>query len=146
MKLHINLRYGGLVLALLFLIVQARCYARTNAELIDSLEIRLDELDNPDDSIRTLLNIYDLGTTRTVRYRALERLRHTARLRGLNDVLIEVLTYTANEMRENDSVLAIVDAELRAIPESPRQKEAKLFLDMVKIDRRIKSDSNEAAA
>lgn len=146
MKLHIYLRCGGLVLALLFLMVQERCHARTNAELIDSLEIRLEELNNPDDSIRTLLNIYDLGTTRKVRYKALERVRHTAKLRGLNDVLIEVLTYTANEMRDNDSVLAIVDAELRAIPESPRQMEAKLFLDMVKIDRRIKSDTNETAA
>lgn len=143
MSIRINRHICFLIIASLPVLVLASSIRKQNSRMIDSLETRLEELNNPYDSVQTLLNIYDIGASYKQRYDALERLNHTTKLRGMHDTRIDVLTYAANEMRDNDSLLNIIEKNLNEIPESPRQKEALLFLEMIKIDAKIKTHTRD---
>lgn len=112
-----------------------------SAELMDSLERRLEELNSPVDSVHVLLNIFDVSHSESQRYGALERACSTAKRNKMYDDQISIITYTANVKRDNDSILKTLIDELSALPESPRQKEARLFIRMVMLDNAIKRDN-----
>lgn len=114
---------------------------RQSYELLDSLEGRLEELNSPSDSMQTLLNIFDVAQSESQRYNALKRACETAKRNKMYDDQISVITYTANIKRDNDSILEVAVKELSALPESPRQKEAILFVRMVMLDNTIKRDN-----
>lgn len=115
--------------------------SRSNDELMDSLEQRLEELNSPSDRVHTLLNIFDVAQTQAKRSKALQKAHDTAKRYKMYDDQLTILTYTANLNWNNDSVLAVVEKEISELPESPRQKEALLFVRMVMLDSAVKRDS-----
>ena len=114
---------------------------KPSSELKDSLERRLEELNSPADSMHILLNIFDVAQSESQRYNALERACATAKRNKMYDQQISIITYTANIKRNNDSILEVLMKELSALPESPRQKEAELFVRMVMLDNAVKRDN-----
>ena len=111
--------------------------ANTNFKLMDSLEMRLEELNNPSDSLLTLLNIYDLALTRPQKADVIDRIIKTTTHNNNNSAKIEALTYYANDFRSNDSILRYIESELQQLPKSPRRDEALLFTHLQQIDYRL---------
>lgn len=107
---------------------------------IDSLELHLQEINTAKDSIRTLYNIFDLAATKAMRSETLHRLYAVAKRNGRNRVMIDVLVHGANNNRSNDSILAVIEQKLDGFVADPIQKEAKLFVRMLRIDNKVNID------
>ncbi len=120
---------------------QAVPIERTRRHLIDSLEVRLQEINNPDDSIVTLYNIFDLSSDDEARVSALNKLYLTAKEHGREIVQNDALKHLARVYQENDSVLGLIETELNSFGDSDRNKEAMLFVRMLRARNLMAGDT-----
>lgn len=133
MTKHIKSLAGALFL-LFPLLLSAAPVERTRSILIDSLEQRLEEINTASDSLTTLYNIYDVAKAKAKRIDALRRLYFAAKHNHRDDLQTDALTRIAKIYPENDSILALVEQEVETLPFSPRREEARLYVQILRID------------
>lgn len=136
-------RFLFAVLLLCAMCVHAVPVERANRHLIDSLEVRLQEINNPDDSITALYSIYDLSTTLKARTDALRKIYAVAKLHGRERVQSDVLIHLSRIYHDNDTILDKIEVELAAFPESDLRKESELYIRMLKSENFINGESPE---
>lgn len=137
-------RFLSAVLLLCALCAHAVPVERAKSHLTDSLEVRLQEINNPDDSIATLYNIYDLSSTVKARSDALHKIYLTARLHGRERVKADVLLHLLHLYHDNDSILNMIGSELDTFPEGASRKELKLYVRMLQSEDSINGKSQKA--
>ena len=108
---------------------------------LDSLEIRLKDIDSVGDSIHTLYALFDIAPNQTIKNRALSRLYQVAVNTGDESIKLDVLKHCTNLYNNNDSVLTVIEAELAKLPESDYRSEAELFLRMRRAGMRVLHDN-----
>lgn len=106
----------------------------TTKILIDSLELRLQEIEGYQDSITALYNIFDLSPTVKMRNNTLKRLYRAAKTNGNDKDCFDILNHVSRIFQDNDSVLDLVETELSGYPESPGKKESMLYVKMQKAE------------
>lgn len=123
--------------------LSATPFEHERKHLLDSLEVRLQEINNGEDSIRTLYNIFDLCTTNKSRTAILHNLYLTAKKHGEYDDQASVLIYLARIYNGNIKALEKIEAELKTLPDSPMSRECQLYVQMLKSANLVNAESSE---
>jgi len=115
----------SLLLTLIFFSVQGYAVLDKKAE-VAKLRQKLSETDSPRDSIKILYDIFDLSSRKDYWDLGWEIDGVAARL-GDNAIRYNIARHIA-DANSNDSVLALVEAHVKSLPEGKEQKETALFV------------------
>lgn len=116
--------------------------ARTNDQILDSLNVALSRAKSSADSIGVLYDIYDASFLRG-RYDAADRLYKTAVRSGNYTVTLDALRLLTNIAHRNDSLQDIQQQRTALIPSSPDEKETLVFIKVARASTAARTLSGE---
>lgn len=122
-----------------FLLVSAGAHAlqSTRSSVRDSLLKALPTLHNSTDSLTTLLDIFDLSDTKPERIQAAELVYNAAVNARDTSEIIETGLYWVNSTQNDTTLMKRIREDFAALPESPRSREAILYIDFMLSENRL---------
>lgn len=136
-------RFLAVVLLLASVSALATPTDRVRKHILDSLELRLQEINNAEDSVVPLYNIYDLSTSKKERTGALYELYQSARKNSKANMQSEMLINLSRLYRDNDSALVLIENEAATLPVSDRREETLLYVRMLMAENHINNGTPE---
>ncbi|MDE6574585.1 MAG: HAMP domain-containing histidine kinase [Muribaculaceae bacterium] len=127
-------------------VANADTTARTAESEVDSLYALLCKSRSHTDSLLLMQNIYDLTQEKSLKINILKSIYNVANATEDSVVRAATLVHLANAAQKNVPMLKNVAMEMDSLPDSPRKKEGKLFVDMLITDAMIANDTLSASA
>lgn len=121
--------------------IPARAFDRAAAR--DSVALVLEKATTTPDSIRELLNLFDLTTDKIERYNLLESLYKTAAGARDTATMLEAIKFEANINRANGLSQDDLLQRLEAFNPSPAVKEVRLFVRMLAFEHNLDIDEQQ---
>lgn len=113
---------------------------------VDSLYALLQKGGTHADSLLLMQNIYDLTQEKSLKVNILKSIYSVANAESDSVVRATTLVHLANALQKNVPMLQTVSAAMDSLPDNPRKKEGKLFVEMLITDAMIASDTLSASA
>lgn len=123
----------------------AFCHAvnsHDNARLIDSLQVRLSQVNTPQDSLPILLNIYDLDENTSMMH--VRRIFYAAKRAGNLDLQFDMIRQwvTFAVKWQDRGIFDAAMEEFKKLPETEDKRQTKVFIDIAIAENRVyKSDA-----
>ena len=127
-----------LVITALFLCIYGS-YAAGNESggIRDSLLKVLPSIHTPSDSLRVLLDIFDLSTTKAERVESAEQAYNTAFSARDTSEIIETGLYRVNISQTDTALIKQIRNDLASLEQSPKTREALLYIDFMLSESRM---------